>query len=140
PAAHRQAVEICDLLGRLGLNRFDGGHAKWALAFEVARASAKGRKIKSLGFIAERLYRSLADGDPSIILDLPCRIDQAEFDAAYDLALEALTAFVKSTPPFSVVRETMLSTPQIERLACMVREHSRNVVVDGINKALREGQ
>lgn len=140
PAAHRQALEICDLLSRMNKGHyFDGDHAKWALAFEIAKAAAKGRKIRSLGFIAERLCRSVVEGDYSCIFNLPPRIDQAEFESAYNFALEAFAAFEKSTPPFKAVRDTMLSTPQLELLAAMFREHGRNVVVQAINKVLREG-
>lgn len=74
--AHRQALEITAYIATLrGWTRIEGEHAVscagWefqvrevmlALASEIARAVAKGKTIKSLAFVAERMARFVEQG------------------------------------------------------------------------------
>jgi hypothetical protein len=137
PQAHRQAVEIAhELSATLGAD--DPGRTLQALAFWVCRAQAKGKRIRSHGFIAEELARRCDEGDDTWLWDLPFREPKEEVDQALKLANQAAPAMAGAT--IRINRRVLFSTVEIEVFVRMIRQHGWNGVVNGINHALRAGR
>ncbi len=138
PAAHRQALEIANELTSHPAGNFCGHEAMSALAFWVAKACAEGRKIRSLGFIAERILNQLDNSDLSAIHDRPTYKDECEFGEAHQLALEMVAAL--ESHEFPANRARLLSTSRIEGLVDLLAEHGRGAFVGGFNHCMKSNR
>ena len=132
-AAHRQALEVVHELKVAGTSAHP-----WlimvALAFWICRTHAEGKPIRSLAIVAERLVRYVGNGDFGWLLNLPPRIASDEFLNASKVATEAATA-LKSWG-IRIDEAELLCTVRVEQLAQMIRKHTRNGVVGGLNLAI----
>ncbi len=133
PAAHRQALEIVHELSAsardTGFLPFEG---MIALACEVSKACAKGKPIRSLGLIAEKLIRKVQQDDLSWVFNRPTKLDKAEFEAAYELASETLGDFKRSG--YLMYDRSLLSTYRLEELTKLIQKYGRQIVVWGFNR------
>jgi len=134
PHACRQALEIAKLFQVVFRAPFFDGILT-ALAYWICDALAKGRTIRSLGFIVERLSRQVGEGDFSGLLNLPSRMDGDEFDEAFAFAEQAITAFQQAG--FNVETDLLLSTFELEGLAATIREHGHDRVANMVNEAVK---
>lgn len=138
PDAHQQAIEIAnELQAHDNAENFSVEDAMKAIAVLLARSVTDGRKIYSLGFIADRLLRELDHDDETSILNRPTYLDDSEYEPAHAFAHEARAA-LETFDWFHMCPERLLSTAEIEYLAAMMRQYGKAKVVDAINKATRE--
>jgi hypothetical protein len=105
-------------------------------AFAVCEALAKGKTIRSFGFIAHHLASKCDMGDTGWVFDVPPsrRISHQRYDEAYRLAIEAADTFDKCHVP--VHRCSLLATFEVEYLAIMIGRYGRGIVVAGLNRVL----
>ena len=111
-------------------------HAMPAIAHAIARAHAEGKRIRSLGFIAQRLVQMARDGDLTRIHDLPVTIDRDAFAEAHELATEFVNAG-RAWKQLSLHAEVLLSTVQVEALADLMKRYGRNAIVDSFDLVRR---
>jgi hypothetical protein len=138
PAAYQQAMEMAHELNALNGNVVPRKFVAIAVAFEICRAHAQGKVIRSLGFVFEGLVGRACSSDTLWAYGLPVRMDMPQFEEAYKLAREAVTAC--GDHGLRVDEECLLSAPAVEILAGMISQHGRSAVVAGINFALGGGQ
>lgn len=135
PQAHRQVLEIAHELNAL-LQIDDVPRIVGVLAFWICEQHARGKPIRSLGLVAEKLARRCEDGDDSWLYDIPTRLPQAEFKEAAELAATCVDAL--KNYGFGVSERILLCTGEVERLALMIRK-SRHDFVLGVNHATSHG-
>ncbi len=133
--AHMQALQISSELTQFEGCRAGQHSIMVALAFEICRASATGKDIRSLALIAEPLFRRSDNGDFAWVYNRPTRLGLDKFNDAYALAVEAATVLDEIKFPFD--REVMFSTAQVERLYHLIHKFGRNTVVHGMNRAIK---
>jgi hypothetical protein len=140
PAAHRQALEIAHELSALSRVALIDEIRPWVamvgLAAAICAAHARGKPIRSLGFIADSLARRVVhQEDDSWAYDLPCRIPQAEFDGVAALASDWIGRLETWGHGISFDRRELTSTYRVEELYRLIRDYGRNNLVGGINHA-----
>jgi hypothetical protein len=147
PEAHRQVREIAhELVASASWGNTEAivPHytAMLAVAAAICTAHQRGKQIYSLAFIAEGLVRKARrEDEPAWAFNLPRRaigITDQEYDAAAEFADKAVTA-IETYPNAMIDGGPLRSTPQIERLAVLLREHGRDAMVAGINHANKVG-
>lgn len=149
--AHRQAVEIttflCVQLGWVTLsddckqiansNPVQVREMAIAVAGEIAKAVAKGRTIRSLGFIAERLGRSVEHGDESFVFDRPVTLSERDEEIAHDIAIKGAAMLEANGKMF--VREWMLGSRALEEIHdARCRFGSDDAVLDRMQRHAKE--
>jgi hypothetical protein len=134
--ACRQAVDLAMFLSK-SMERDDVDCILEAVAFHLCRAHARGKVIRSIGFVAQELIRAVENENFEVLYDIPTQLPEAEFTAAAGLAHEAVAAL--ETFGIDVNRPVLLSTQQIEELSGLVRDCGRDVLVAAINYATSSG-
>ena len=134
----RHAAEIATELSASMDGADDMGFIMQALAYWSCKAHADGRKIHSLGFIAEQLARQLDLDDAEWCFAYPSRLADADYRHVYEFARKAV-AWAEDHG-ISVVDHKLLSTQGIEDLADIFRRHSQNAFVISANEMLSEGK
>ena len=95
-AAFKQATEIAHVIGAIVCSPYE---AIIAVAAGIGQAAARGRKIASLSFIAERLLRAALNGDDGPILNRRSLLPPDELKAVTALATDALERFRRAGVP-----------------------------------------
>jgi hypothetical protein len=125
--ACRQAVDLAMFLNQQ-MDRDDTDIVLEAISFHACRAHARGKVVRSLGFIAQELIRSVENDDDTAIYDIPTRLREEEFTQAATLAHKAVSALESFET--SLNRRALLSTQRVEELAGYIERYGRDVVVD----------
>ena len=129
-AAHRQASEISHVFHATG--RVNPPLAMVGLAYAISCESERGRKIRSLGFIAENLIRKAEDNDDTWACDVPHR-KSSEFDCAHRFATDVTEALETFHYGIELDARGALTTYRIEHLSNLIRRHGWSGLMDAIN-------
>lgn len=121
-AALRQAIEIAhevhaaNLTGEILPIR----HIAASIACNIARAHAARKNLRSIGFIAERLVRSVSEeSDVTPIYDLPVAIGSDAYAQAHEVAATLLDNDKRG----AMARGPLMATVEVEAMAGIIAEH-----------------
>jgi hypothetical protein len=104
------------------------------IAYAVMHAVALGKRIYSLGFIAEALARKVDNGDRTWAFGIPSVLSTEEHAQAYEHAHRWVQGLEAAEYP--VNRDAKLGTIEVENLSWYLRQYGIDVVVAGIDARL----
>jgi hypothetical protein len=115
-ASHRQAMDlITELVTRSGVSP---RHTAYGLGYHVWLAVKTGKTIRSLGFVAEKLIRRIAEGDDTWVYDLPSLRSQDDLDGA--LAWARRFIGLGKQAGVALNERALTSTLELEMLADLI--------------------
>lgn len=126
----KQTIEVMEELSAI-MGGADIGLVFRALAYWVCKAHADGRKIRSLGFIAEPLARQSDDGDYGWCYAYPSRLPDSVYQEAVSFAQKVFAAC--KAHGIALDNESLLSTQGIEDLGDALAQYGNNAVVAAID-------
>jgi hypothetical protein len=137
PDAWRQAIEIGHELMACSYGQVTVYEAMIGFAAAVCQEVAKGKVIRSFGFIAQKLASKARETDVAWAYDTPRtqHVSQRTFEDAHGLARDAVRAFSESQFPARQCK--LLATYEIETLAERIGQYDYSTVQAGLTRAIR---